>query len=64
MDDDPFRVEFEDGETILILDGKKSVSLRDVDTFRLPLHNSKADSFISKKMNQQKAQNGYDNQAA
>ncbi len=32
-------VSFEDGETILKLDGQKSVSLRDVENFQLPRHN-------------------------
>lgn len=53
-------VEFEDGETILILDGKKSVTLRDVDTFRLPMHNSKAEGLPMNKVNQKTAQNVYE----
>lgn len=33
-------VSFENGETVFKLDGKKSVSLRDVENFQVPVHNS------------------------
>ena len=34
-------VSFKNGETVLKLDGKKSVTLRDVENFRIPVHNNK-----------------------
>ena len=37
-------VNFEDGRTVLIVDGKKKVHLQDVESFRLPVHNERKDA--------------------
>jgi flagellar basal-body rod modification protein FlgD len=41
-------VSFEDGNTILKLDGNKTVFLRDVETFGLPRHNEKQEEGVNK----------------
>ncbi|MBL6989309.1 MAG: flagellar hook assembly protein FlgD [Bacteriovoracaceae bacterium] len=43
-------VQFKDGEAVLQIDGKKSVFLRDVETFRLPWHNGHKGKEMAKQL--------------